>query len=96
VAFEYFRRGESLEQVAKQLGRATSTVAGYLQDYLRHEKIKDCTPWVDAATRDLIISQLDQFEGNRLTPIFEHFEGKISYDTLRIAITCHKNSQQTA
>ena len=37
-AFPLFRQGLSVPQVAQQLGRAASTVHGYLVEFLRHEK----------------------------------------------------------
>ncbi|MFG0261432.1 MAG: HRDC domain-containing protein, partial [Novipirellula sp. JB048] len=93
AAFEHFRRGESLAEVAEKLGRAVSTVSGYLQDYLRHEKITDPAPWVDAPTRDAILGNLHRLEAGRMKPLYEFFAGQISYDAIRIVLACHRNVQ---
>jgi ATP-dependent DNA helicase RecQ len=93
AAFEYFRRGDSLEDIAKKLDRAYSTICSYLEDYLRHEKITDCTPWVDKETRDQVIAQAHLVENRRVKPLFEHFNAKISYETLRIIMICHENAK---
>lgn len=93
VAFEFFRRGESLDVIAKKLDRAYSTICGYLEDFLRHEKITDCTPWVDADTRDQILAVAHLVENRRVKPLFEHFKAKISYETLRIVMICHENAK---
>ncbi len=96
AAFDHFRRGESLEEVAEKLGRAVSTVAGYLQDFLRHEKITDPTPWVDEPTRDSILENLHLLEEGRMKPMYEFFAGKISYDSIRIVLACHRNAQSAS
>ena len=95
AAFEHFRRGESLDVIAKKLDRAYSTICSYLEDYLRHEKITDCTPWVDADTRDQIIAMAHLVENRRVKPLFEHFKAKISYETLRIVMICHENGKSS-
>jgi ATP-dependent DNA helicase RecQ len=95
AAFEYFRRGDSLEDIAKKLDRAYSTICSYLEDYLRHENITDCTPWVDKETRDQVIAQAHLVENRRVKPLFEHFKAKISYETLRIIMICHENASRS-
>ena len=92
AAFEYFRRGDSLEDIARKLDRAYSTICSYLEDYLRHENITDCTPWVDKEIRDLVIAQAHLVENRRVKPLFEYFNAKISYETLRIIMICHDNA----
>ena len=92
VAFEYFRRGDPLDEIAKKLDRAYSTICGYLEDYLRYEKITDCTPWVDPKTRDDVLAKAHLIENRRLKPVFEHFQAKISYETLRVIMICHENA----
>ena len=93
-AFDYFRAGEAVESVVAKMGRATSTVMGYLNDYLRHERITDSSAWVDESTRSRITSQLHLSADGRLKPIYEHFGGEISYDLIRIVVTCHENTLQ--
>ncbi|GAA5508864.1 DNA helicase RecQ [Novipirellula caenicola] len=95
-AFDHFRRGESIEEVAEKLGRAVSTVVGYLQDFLRQEKITDPSPWVDKSTRDSILANLPLVAEGRIKPMFEFFEGKVSYEAIRIVLTCHQNSETPA
>tara|TARA_R110002073_G_scaffold5624_27_gene34717 strand:- start:4009 stop:6243 length:2235 start_codon:yes stop_codon:yes gene_type:complete len=96
AAFDNFRRGESIEEVAEKLGRAVSTVVGYLQDFLRQEKITDPSPWVDEQTRDSILGNLHLVEEGRIKPMHEFFEGKISYEAIRVVLTCHQNAETPA
>ena len=69
---------------------------GYLNDYLRHDKITDSSAWVDESIRSRITSQLHLSDDGRLKPIYEHFGGEISYDLIRIVVTCHENTLQKA
>ncbi len=91
AAYDYFRNGETVEAVAAKMGRATSTVYGYLNEYLKHDQITDSSRWVDEPIRTRILSQIHLIQGNRLKPLFEHFGGDVSYDLLRIVATCHSN-----
>jgi ATP-dependent DNA helicase RecQ len=92
VAFDLFRAGKSIDEVATVLGRAQSTVSGYLSDFIRHDNIIDPKPWVDDATIRRIDSALHVAEEGRLKPIFEHLGGDVSYDAIRIVLTCRQNS----
>ena len=82
----------SVDDVCTKTGRARSTVCGYLSDYLRAESVTDPSPWaspqeiaeVEAA---IVATQIT----DRLRPLFDHTEGKISYDSIRIVVACYAN-----
>jgi len=93
AAFEHFRSGASIDEVAEKMERAKSTVMGYLASYLRHEKIADSSAWVDEATRTKILSNLHLLEDGKLKPMYEFFNGEISYESMRIVLTCQRNSE---
>jgi len=93
AAFAYFEKGQSIEAVAQQMNRAASTVSGYLTQYLQTKKITDNSPWVDQATSQQIIENLHRLEDNRIKPLYEHFEGQISYEAIRITLQCWRNQQ---
>ncbi|MEZ6064955.1 MAG: helix-turn-helix domain-containing protein [Planctomycetaceae bacterium] len=82
----------SIEQAAEQLGRAKSTTAGYLSDYLTARLITDASPWVEPATIDRVVAAWRELgcEG-RLTPLHEKLAGEVDYDALRIVLTCERN-----
>lgn len=92
AAFDLFRAGKSVEEVAGELGRAPSTVNGYLSDFLRHEQIVDPSPWVDKATINRIDSALHVSEDGRLKPIYEYLGGAVPYEAIRIVVTCRRHS----
>jgi ATP-dependent DNA helicase RecQ len=88
LAREYFARGASLEETAAAIGRARSTTAGYLLEYLRDERVEDPTPWVEPEKVALIEAAVDGQQIDRLKPLHEQLEGQASYDELRIVLAC--------
>jgi len=87
-AFELFSQGCSVNEVADKLDRATSTVFGYLEEYIRQEKLTSPAPWVDEKTFLLILEAADKVGMDRLKPIFDSLNGAISYDLIRISRAC--------
>jgi len=92
-AFEYFREGLSIAEVAQRMNRAASTVQGYLAEYLRHEKATDWSPWVNADTAARIEAAAEQFGRDRLKPIFEALGGEVGYNEIRIVVACLQNRE---
>ena len=90
-AFEWFAEGRTVEDVAKQMGRALSTTHGYLAEYLRSKSICDSSPWVDSALVQRIESAAEETGLERLKPIFDHLDGLVGYDEIRIVIECLRN-----
>ncbi len=90
-AFELFRQGKPVDEVANQVKRAASTTHGYLIDFLREEGIDDPSPWVDQATRERILKSAHLSEDGRLKPIFEALSEEVPYEVIRIVMTCKEN-----
>lgn len=90
-AFPYFKAGDSIGETATKMGRAESTVQGYLTHFIRHEQITDPSPWVEAAMAKRIHLALEACGGERLAPVFEHLGGEISYDQIRVVANCLAN-----
>jgi ATP-dependent DNA helicase RecQ len=92
-ALKMFRAGKSLPEVAKQTGRALSTVNSYLCEYIRDEQPVSIDAWVSPAVYQLISQTADRLKANALKPIFIALDEKISYDQIRIVII-HKAVQE--
>jgi len=90
-SMEMFREGASVEEVAAEIGRARSTVMGYLADFIQAEGIVDPTGWIDPADFDRISAVVGESAVERLKPIYDSFEGQISYDIIRITVECLRN-----
>ncbi len=90
-SFEYFKRGASVAEVAERMGRAISTVGGYLDRYLQYEGITDPSPWVDRATAKRIEQAVRQIGARKLRPIFDQLQGEVPYELIRIVARCYEN-----
>ena len=87
-AFPLFDQRLPVEEVAGRLGRAVSTVHGYLAQYIEQKQITDPTPWVDPVTAERISRAAQEVGTERLKPIFERLGGQVGYDQIRIVVLC--------
>lgn len=86
-----FQQQHSIESIANEINRAPSTVYGYFIEYLKQEKITDVSPWVNRETQSKILHAAQASEDGRLKPIYESLQGEISYEDIRITLTCYQN-----
>jgi len=92
AAFQYFQQGMSVDQVCEKMNRTRSTVVGYLNEYLKHHKIIDASHWVERSEIETIENAIRETQStDRLRPLFDHLDGKISYDSIRLVLTCFVN-----
>ncbi len=96
AAAPLFREGKSLAEVAEQLGRATSTVNDYLTEFLADEGYMSPEPWIDGETFAAICAAANEVGAERLKPIFDKLNGRVSYDQIRPALACWRNQQAQA
>jgi ATP-dependent DNA helicase RecQ len=83
-----FREGKSVEAVANFMSRATSTVAGYLSEFIRHDGITDASPWVPAELIPRIDAAARKHGLDKLRPIFDELNGEVAYEHIRPAVDC--------
>jgi ATP-dependent DNA helicase RecQ len=86
-AFDLFRKGAALEEVMGQIGRARSTVAEYLCDYIREERPASVGPWVSEALYQRIATVARQFGTERLKPLWVALGETVPYEDIRIVLT---------
>lgn len=91
ASFQYFRQGWSVVDVGMQMSRAKSTVHGYLSEFIRHERITDPSPWVAADVVQQVESAIAHCGQEKLKPIFEHLNGAVGYEEIRIVADCLRN-----
>ena len=89
-AFPFFEQGLSIADVAAKIGKAVSTTAGYLDQYIVHNKITDPSPWVDPATAKSIAAAVDKVGPRPLKPIFVELDEQVPYDQIRVVLSCLK------
>ena len=88
--FEYsywlYNQGNTVEQIAEKRGLNQSTIEGHLARYVASGDI-DVHEFVDGDTLQKIEAYcMEHPEEKALKPIFEHFDAKIPYSVLRMAI----------
>jgi ATP-dependent DNA helicase RecQ len=88
AAFRLFQAGKSIAEVANHLSCATSTVFGYLSEFIRQGGITDASPWVPAELIPRIEAAARKHGVEKLRPIFDELNGEVSYDLIRIVSDC--------
>jgi ATP-dependent DNA helicase RecQ len=89
-----FLKGESIDLVAQKMGRARSTVIGYLVEFLTEQGHLTPEPWLDQATFNTIACAVKEIGSTeKLKPIFDQLNGVMGYDQIRIAVTCLRNGE---
>lgn len=88
--FEYsywlYNQGNTVVQIAEKRGLNQSTIEGHLARYVASGDI-DVHEFVDADTLQMVEAYcMEHPEEKALKPIFEHFDAKIPYSVLRMAI----------
>jgi ATP-dependent DNA helicase RecQ len=85
-AYAAFRRGALIEDVVNLTGRARSTITGYLADFIVTERPRTIDRWIDREHYDAITPVAARLGTERLKPIYDEFEGRLSYDTIRVVV----------
>ena len=81
-----YNQGYTVEQIAEKRGLNQSTIEGHLERYVASGDI-DVHEFVDGDTLQKVEAYcMEHPEEKALKPIFEHFDAKIPYGVLRMAI----------
>jgi len=94
LADDLFRQGLSVEEVAGRMNRALSTTRQYLAEFLKVDGRTSPEPWQDRVTFERIAAVEHLANEGRMKPIYDHFSGEVSYDDIRIAMTCLANRRR--
>ncbi len=93
MAFEMFSQGKSIDVVMAALSRARSTTAGYLCNFIEATKPASIETWVPQSTYLDVARAADQVGFDKLRPIYEHLDEKVSFDDIRLVVS-HVRIQQ--
>ncbi|MDP2308426.1 MAG: RecQ family ATP-dependent DNA helicase, partial [Pseudomonadota bacterium] len=85
-AFALFAAGVGLEDVAATVGRARSTTLQYLTEWIEQEAPTSVAPWVSEADYARITAVADSLGDGRMKPIFDHFDGSVPFDAIRVTL----------
>ena len=82
----YFRQGASVEEVMQRMGRARSTVIGYLREFVRAEHPVSVTPWVDEVVYQQVAAAARRVGTERLKPIYIALNQEVSYEIIALVV----------
>jgi ATP-dependent DNA helicase RecQ len=91
AAFEAFRAGKRVDEVALLTGRAASTVEGYLLEFIQDENVKRPEPWLSRALYARVVEAAARLQAERLKPIYEDLGERVSYGDIRLALAIRAN-----
>ncbi|MEW6417701.1 MAG: DNA helicase RecQ [Nitrospirota bacterium] len=93
--YELYKKGLSLEDIARIRNLAVSTIAGHLERLIQDGYDIDIDRFVDRLKRQKIEELFLKFKQWNLSPVIEHFGGTISYEEARLVRAClmRKNSE---
>jgi len=96
IAEGHFASGASVEQVMAAMGRAKSTVYGYLAEYVQAERPQSIAAWVDDETYAKVViaieaceKELKPEERGRLGPVYAKLESQVGFEVIRL-VAAHR------
>jgi ATP-dependent DNA helicase RecQ len=87
AAAALFAQTKGVDDVARQLRLAESTVWGYLAEYVQEAAPVSISAWVDEATYREVAAAARGQESERLKPIFDKLGGRIPYHQIRLVVS---------
>lgn len=84
AAYELFAASRPLDDVAKSLGRARSTVFEYLVGYLELHPETPLDPYVEPALQSLVRAAIAECGCPPLRPAFEKLAGAATFDDIKL------------
>ena len=84
LAFQLFRGGASIEDVIHKTGMTSSTVTGYLADFVQAEKPASIFQWVPEDVCERVAAAAEIHGTARLKPVFLELNEEVSYDHIRV------------
>lgn len=85
-AFEMFRRGAGVEDVAAQVQRATSTTWEYLVEWIAAEAPGSVQPWVPDADYARVKEAAARCGADRIKPVYLELGETVPYEQVRVAL----------
>ena len=85
--FPQFRKGASIEEVARSSGRTAGTVGKYLCAFIEKEPPASIDAWVAPELQKRIVEAAQKHGTAFLRPIFQELEEKVPYELIRVVLS---------
>jgi ATP-dependent DNA helicase RecQ len=86
LAWKLFRRGETVDEVVRQTGRARSTIVEYLARFIQEERPSTTAAWVSDEVYQRVAGAARRLGTQYLKPLYIALGEKVSYDDIRIVL----------
>jgi len=93
-AFDFFKQGLPIAEVAEKIGRAESTTLGYLNEYIQFNDVTDPSPWVVPETVAAISDAVKNVGIGPLKPVYVALNESVDYSAIRIVMSCLTNAEK--
>ena len=90
MTYPMLREGKPFEEIAERAEITVGTVVSHLLDLMQEEPVASIDCWLPTDLQKRILMAADVAGRERLKPIFEHLEQKISYEQIRLMLTFEK------
>ncbi|MFN0135977.1 MAG: DNA helicase RecQ [Phycisphaerae bacterium] len=87
-----FEQGASVAEVCEQMGRAQSTVNGYLEQFILKKRPKRIDHWVDEKSYEAIAMAIDKVGPGPFKTVFDELGGQYGYDLIRV-VAAHRKKE---
>ncbi len=84
---DLLREGLPLESIAERVGFTIGTVAKHAAEWLATGACANIDHWVDPQVHQSVMEAATATGADRLKPIFEHLEGTVSYEAIRLVLS---------
>jgi len=90
ITYPLLREGKPFEEIAERAEVTIGTVVSHLLELMQEEPIASIDGWLPLELQKRILSAADAVGRERLKPIFEHLEQKVSYEQIRLMLNFEK------
>lgn len=94
LSYHLFLQGMSVEEIAKERGFSTLTIANHLATMYERGELFNIDQWISPEVCDIIQGALPLFEEPyQMKPIFEHFSERFTFDEIRWAVAAYRRTR---
>lgn len=94
-SWEMYKNDQTVEEIAKVRGLSPFTVMSHLATMYERGEMVDIQQWVSPEDCDFIQGALPLFEEPyQMRPLFDHFEGRFSFDQIRWALAAFRRKHK--
>lgn len=90
-----FEKGADLESIAAELGRAKSTMWGYLHQWASETRPSSVAPWIPDEALGLLAGARKALGNRPLIEYFEHLNQEIPYDHIKLGLLFLEQREQS-